>query len=228
MADIIGTPSRKGLRKSPKWTPAEDEILRVGMRLGHPDSHLAQRLPGRTECAIKYRKCMLRPRSNSSAASRSASLREPTTAGTDPHVPATHSELPPEPVAGARACATPDIRATRLPETAPAADQAGQANRRPALLSARKREPFTLSSPEIERIRAINASLPKSIAIPPLWKCQFIRNDSWPFDYCGAERCRPDGAYCSEHEHLTHRGPMTSEERSAAVKAGQARAAANA
>ena len=83
--------------------------------------------------------------------------------------------------------------------------------------------------PDIERIRQINAALPKAVAIPASWDCQWIESadGEWPPVYCGAPRCHEDSPYCAHHHgraftgKLKHHAALTPEERAKRIERGR-------
>lgn len=110
-------------------------------------------------------------------------------------------ELPPE------QSDAKEAGAAQLPpapcQTEPAADEAGQPNRRPASLAS------TYTDWHIKRAngdltpRAINTALTAKD------RCQWILNDGWPYRFCGARRDHPDGAYCPTHARRAYRKAIT-------------------
>jgi len=63
----------------------------------------------------------------------------------------------------------------------------------------------TISAPDIDRIRQINASLPKAVAIPASWNCQWPLWDDKPDGrYCGKKRSGPM-PYCQKHTQRAYR-----------------------
>ena len=83
--------------------------------------------------------------------------------------------------------------------------------------------------PDIDRIRQINAALPKAVAIPASWNCQWIESEhgEWPPVYCGAPRCHEDSPYCAHHHgraftgKLKHHAALTPEERAKRIEHGR-------